>query len=568
MKDTPFTEARLLSIYDRVAEAEEAIPRLRRFVLDLAVRGKLVPQDAGDERASVLLEQIAASHHRKAELLTDSRPFALPEGWCWTLFGTLHNLIRGVTYSKSDVNDKPAEGFVPVLRANNISITLTKDEPVYVKKDRVNADQFLRRGDYMIAMSSGSKNLVGKAAFVSEDMDYAFGGFCGVLRILSDSLTGFVGVFLASNLYREAISADSRGIGINNLKKEALSNQPFPLPPLAEQHRIVAKVEELMALLDRLEAARAAREETRTRLTAATLSRLTEADTDTPTAARFALQTLPALTTRPDQIKTLRQTILNLAVRGKLVEQDAGDEPANELLDRARVAKRLLQTQRRIGRTEEIEPCVSVGEICSPQNWSWAYLADFALVQGGKRLPAGANFSADITEFVYIRVTDMKDGTISTSSLKYVSEDVRRQIAKYTIDRNDLYITIAGTIGDVGIVPERFHGHNLTENAAKIVFREIDRLFLKLVLRSKDVQDQFEEKTKQMAQPKLALKRILGARVPVPPLAEQHRIVAKVEELMSLCDRLERALQDATTTRARLLDATLREALAGAQEAA
>ena len=112
------------------------------------------------------------------------------------------------------------------------------------------------------------------------------------------------------------------------------SYSPFPLPPLAEQHRIVAKVDELMALCDRLEAARAEREATRDRLTAASLARLNAPDPDTfRDDARFALDALPALTARPDQIKQLRQTILNLAVRGKLVPQDPNDEPASELAE-------------------------------------------------------------------------------------------------------------------------------------------------------------------------------------------------------------------------------------------
>ena len=125
---------------------------------------------------------------------------------------------------------------------------------------------------------------------------------------------------------------------------------PFPLPPLAEQHRIVAKVDELMALCDRLEEARKTREETRDKLTAASLARLTAPDTtpeDFPAHAAFALEALPALTTRPDQIKTLRQTILNLAVRGKLVEQDPADEPAVQLL------KRIEEQQRRRLRISE-----------------------------------------------------------------------------------------------------------------------------------------------------------------------------------------------------------------------
>jgi type I restriction enzyme, S subunit len=160
----------------------------------------------------------------------------------------------------------------------------------------------------------------------------------------------------------------------------------------------------------------------------------------------------------------------------------------------------------------------------------------------------------------------MKDGTISDEGIKFISPEVQRNISKYTIEKDDIYITIAGTIGEVGQVPPMFHGQNLTENAAKIVFRGLDRDFLVLALRANDVQNQFAEKTKQMAQPKLALKRILGARVPVPPLAEQHRIVAKVDELMALCDRLEASLVTADETRRRLLEALVAEALTPDEE--
>ena len=178
---------------------------------------------------------------------------------------------------------------------------LTHDEPVFVKRECVSDEQFLRAGDFMIALSSGSKNLVGKAAFVADDFPEAFGGFCGVIRLINSDLQGFARIFLQSNLYRESIAAGSRGIGINNLKKETLSKLFFPLPPLAEQHRIVAKVDELMELCDRLEAAREAREATLDRMAAATLARLNTPDPDTfKDDARFALDALPALTTRPD----------------------------------------------------------------------------------------------------------------------------------------------------------------------------------------------------------------------------------------------------------------------------
>lgn len=247
----------------------------------------------------------------------------------------------------------------------------------------------------------------------------------------------------------------------------------------------------------------------------------------------------------PGGIERLRELVLQLAVRGRLVPQDEGEELASELLRRAKTAKIQEMIERKIRRDSVPELSGSAGEASSPNHWAWTNLHDFALVLGGKRLPAGASFSTEKTDNIYIRVTDMKDGSISTEDLRYISDDVQARIAKYTIDREDLYITIAGTIGDVGEVPEHFHGQNLTENAAKIVFREVDKKFLLLVLRSGDVKEQFQKKMKQMAQPKLALKRISGARVPIPPLNEQHRIVAKVNELMGLIDRL------ATTRRSR-----------------
>ena len=259
----------------------------------------------------------------------------------------------------------------------------------------------------------------------------------------------------------------------------------------------------------------------------------------------------------PDAIPRLRRFILDLAVRGKLVEQDPNDEPAEALLQRARTSKTRVMVERKIRSNIKPEPSVSAGEDVSPAHWVWTHLYDFALVLGGKRLPAGATFSAHVTKNIYIRVSDMKGQSISTDDLKHISDEVRAQIAKYTIERTDLYITIAGTIGNVGEVPEQFHGQNLTENAAKIVFREIDKRFLLLVLQSADVQSQFQEKIKQMAQPKLALKRISGIRIPLPPLAEQRRIVAKVDELMALCDRLETTRKEREATRDRLTAASL-----------
>jgi type I restriction enzyme S subunit len=140
----------------------------------------------------------------------------------------------------------------------------------------------------------------------------------------------------------------------------------------------------------------------------------------------------------PDAISRLRRFILNLAVRGKLVPQDQNDEPASELLERARNAKIQFMTERNINRDSPPELSISAAETSCPKHWEWAYIYDIALVLGGKRLPEGASFSSEDTGHIYIRVTDMKDGTISSEAVKFISNEVKQKIAKYIIESNDL----------------------------------------------------------------------------------------------------------------------------------
>ena len=564
---------RLLAHYERIADAPEAVARLRRFILDLAVRGKLVEQDPNDEPASELLKQVAAEKARlvkagkfktlDSDLPRDeaSFPFSLLFNWAWCHLDDIAAIARGgsprpiKSYLTDDPNGIPWIKIGDSVRGN-IYIDGTKEK---IKPEGLAKSRLVFPGDLLLSnsMSFGFPYITNLEGCIHD-------GWL-VIRTpdaLIDKL--YLRILFLSDHAKAAFSEAASGAVVQNLNADKARRLSVPLPPLAEQHRIVAKVDELMALCDRLKAARTEREATRDRTAAASLIHLNAPDPDPAIFrdhAAFALKNLAPLTTRTDQIKDLRQTILNLAVRGKLVEQDPNDEPAAELLKRAKMTKAQATIERKIRKNSKPELSESAGENGSPIHWVWAYLHDLALVLGGKRLPPDASFSPEQTGNIYIRVADMKDGSISAEDLQYISDDVRARIAKYTIDREDLYITIAGTIGEVGEVPERFHGQNLTENAAKIVFREVDRKFLLLVLRSEDVQGQFKEKTRQMAQPKLALKRISGARIPLPPLAEQHRIVAKVDELMVLCDRIEKILTTGDDTRRRLLDTLLHEVL-------
>ena len=172
-------------------------------------------------------------------------------------------------------------------------------------------------------------------------------------------------------------------------------------------------------------------------------------------------------------------------------------------------------------------------------------LRDVAKVKGGKRLPKGANFSEVATKFPYIRVVDFRDGSIVISGLKYLTEEVQKRIRQYTISKEDVYISIAGTIGLVGTIPEWLSGANLTENAAKLVLTEpssLDKNFLALYLSSEAGQSEIDNLTTKTTQPKLALNRIEQILLPHIPIEEQLAIVSVVETILRARDTRSREL--------------------------
>ena len=154
------------------------------------------------------------------------------------------------------------------------------------------------------------------------------------------------------------------------------------------------------------------------------------------------------------------------------------------------------------------------------------------MVKGGKRLPKGASFSEEITTHAYIRVTDMKNHSVNISNLRYISDEIFSAIKNYTIAKDDLYVTIAGTIGVVGEIPDKLDGMNLTENAVKITNIAINKSFLCIILQTDFVQQQFQDKTHQVAMPKLALERILSTLIPICPYVQQLQIVDRFQ----ICD--------------------------------
>ena len=190
--------------------------------------------------------------------------------------------------------------------------------------------------------------------------------------------------------------------------------------------------------------------------------------------------------------------------------------------------------------TAEIEPIIGI-----PETWISVKIGDLAIVKGGKRLPKGVTYSKEKTPFPYIRVTDFKGGSIDTNNLRYITKEIRDIISRYTISSSDIYISIAGTIGVVGMVPDELDNANLTENAAKIVLcKYIDSQYIYRLLDSPLIQQQIETQTISTTQPKLALFRIESLKIPLPPLNEQQRIVSTIEQLTDRSHKARAALAD------------------------
>lgn len=262
------------------------------------------------------------------------------------------------------------------------------------------------------------------------------------------------------------------------------------------------------------------------------------------------------------QLSKLRNSILNDAIKGKLVQQCKNDDSTNSLLKDIKSEKELLIKEKKI-KKEVPFPQINDDEkpFELPNNWHWVRAGDITTIKGGKRLPAGAKFSENPTNNIYIRVSDMKNYTISTNDLRYINDELHKKISSYIIKKEDLYITIVGsTIGKVGKVPDELDGANLTENAARIIPHKVNKDYLLFVLTSSTIQNQLLDMTNQVGQPKLALSRLKSTIVPLPPLEEQNRIVDKVKHLMTLCDELEVNLQLSKQKSESLIKTVLQEA--------
>lgn len=341
----------------------------------------------------------------------------------------------------------------------------------------------------------------------------------------------------------------SRMTGTANVTLSVGRIAEVPVPLICPS--IQRRADELMALCDQLEAARTEREAARDTFTLSTLAKLNTPDPETfGEDARFALANLAPLTARPDQIKQLRQTILNLAVRGKLVEQDAADEPASELLKRIKTAN-ASDGQKRRGKTRDTSAGNALEDIPfdAPKGWTFACLGELVRVLNGRAYKQ--------QELLDKGTPVLRVGNLFTSNHWYYS-DLALDDDKHC-DVGDLIYAWSASFGPFIWNGPRVIYHYHIWKLPLVSEADLDKRYLYNFLLQKT--REIKEAGHGISMVHMTKEKMEKLIVPLPPLVEQHRIVAKVDELMALCDQLEASLTTGEQTRCRLLEAVLHNAL-------
>ena len=510
------------------------IKKLRELILELAVRGLLVPQDPNDEPASELLKKIAAE---KAKLVKEGKikkekplppiaelekPFELPVSWSWEHLADVFYPIS-VSKNKVKTSELSEEGKYPVVDQGQSFISGYVDDESLLN---ILPGPVIVFGDHTSALKYVDFNFVAGADGVK------------ILRPISCNERYFF-------LVCKTLPIESRGYGRHYSR---LVDNFFPLPPLAEQHRIVAKVDELMALCDQLEQETDASLGAHQTLVETLLSALTSAADHAQfvSAWQRIAGHFDTLFTTEESIAQLKQTILQLAVMGKLVPQDPNDEPASELLKKIAAEKAKLVNE---GKIKKDKPLPSIAEeewpAKLPLGWKLVRFGDFLINRDSERIPLSVDErSTRRGKYDYYGasgVIDSIDDYLFDKPLLLIGEDGANLINRST--------------------PIAFmaYGKYWVNNHAHVLDGYSTELLLYVSLHINAIS--LEPYVTGTAQPKMNQAKMNGIVLSIPPLAEQHRIVAKVDELMALCDQLKSRLSDAQTTQLHLADALVEQVI-------
>ena len=501
-----------------LADTPNGVQKLRELILQLAVQGKLVPQDANDEPTKLNHQQIS---------------FALPYGWLMCKLDDVLEVQNGFAF-KSKLFTESSEG-IPLIRIRNLknsntSIYYTGE---YSKEFLVNVDDYLigMDGDFEIHKWNGAIGLLNQRVCrlknFSQDVDPEY-----ILYSIQEKL--------------DEIHANTSFVTVKHLSSKKIKAICLPMPPLEEQRRIVAKVDQLMALCDELEARQQKKEESRLHLNSAALDRLLTAHAPDEFAHHWQriCDNFDLLYDAPETVGELRKAILQLAVQGKLVAQDADDEPAAVLLEKIREEKERLIKEKKIRKPKPLPP-VEMDKILFeiPESWEWLRFGDVTFNRDGERIP----------------VSKEERSTLEKIYDYYGASGIIDKIDNYLFDKPLLLIGEDGANLINRSTPIAFiaKGKYWVNNHAHVLDGiSLDFLrYLEIFINATDLTPYVTG----TAQPKMNQTKMNSIPLALPPFQEQKRIVAKVDQLMALCDELESKIEQSQTDGTNLMEAVVGE---------
>lgn len=399
----------------------------------------------------------------------------LPKGWISISPSEISKKIRGVSYGKNDVSNKPGKGLIPVLRANSIEDNnLVFKDLVYVHEGKINSNQLLQDGDVIIAMSSGSKHLVGKTAQFFDDRTASFGAFCGVLRPSPELNAKYFGYYFQSKEYRNTISEVAAGTNINNLKNEHFESLRIPIPPILEQHRIVAKLDAIMETVKR---------------------------------SRTRIEKIPII------LKRLRQSILAAAADGKLTAEWRLQNFENEeLVNGDGFPNKWVEKQ--LG---EISTLVTSGS----RGWAKYYSDEGSVFIRAQNINTDV---LDLKDIAYVKIPDKSEGLRT----KIQKGDLLITITGANVTKSALVesdIQDAYVSQHVGLV--------------RLKDKSISKFIYYSIISLAHGRKQLLDSAYGQGKPQLNLDNIKSVIVAVPSKEEAFEIVRKVEQLLALANKLE-----------------------------
>jgi len=548
------------------ASSVYGVRKLRELILELAVRGKLVPQDTTEKPASELLKRI---HAEKAKLITEGKikndkplppiteeekPFELAHGWEWI---RLNELLRKIGAGSTPLGGKQVylnEG-IPFLRSQNVwDEGLRLDDVAFISPEThlKMSGTHICAGDLLFNITGAS---IGRCAIVPESFGTGnVSQHVTIVRSVSKELLQFLHLVLISRHVQQTVMDVQVGVSREGLSIGKLGQFIIPIPPLTEQHRIVAKVDELMALCDQLETQHTNATEAHDKLVSHLLGTLTQSQSAEDFSAnwqRIATH-FDTLFTSEASIDALKQTLLQLAVMGKLVPQDPKDEPASELLKCIQAEKAKLIAEGKIKKDKTL-PQISDEQkpFDLPQGWEWVRFAEISTIKGEL---VRSEYFQDCRQ---VAPDCIEKGTGRLTEFRTVKESGIRGPNSRFYKGQIVYSKIRPSLSKAVLVD--FDGLCSADMYPIDAF--IDPEFLLKQILSEFFLEQVRIAENRIKMPKLNQESLTAFVLPLPPLSEQVRIVAKLNKLVALSDQLKVRIREANQLQQKLADVMVQKAV-------